>query len=247
MFFEAAAGFDWNLPRSTNFGWFVGARASYRDNPDAPFVDTRIVSGLLSMNWRRGAFFGRAGVNAYGASRDGEENETYSGINLLLGRSLSDRWELSFALRGGAINYDESIEVLDVNRILYTLTTSYRFTPRGRLSIEAIGGNDDEQENGSPYGNSKAGGRVAITTPLGEAAYLTASIGSLSSDYDGLFFGMAREDRQTTSLLQFEFHDVWTNGLTLAPRLRYVDSKSDVDLYNYNRTEFGLMIRWAPK
>jgi len=247
MFFEAAAGFDWNLPRTTNFGWFVGARASYRDNSDAPFVDAGIVSGLLSMNWRSGAFFGRLGVSAYGASRDGESNETYGGVNLLFGRSLSERWDLSLAIRSGALNYDESIDVLDVNRTLYTLATSYRFATRGKLSIEAIGGHDGEQENGSPYGNSKAGGRVAITAALGERSYLTASIGSLSSDYDDLFFGAAREDRQTTALLQFEFHDVWTNDLTLAPRLRYIDNESDVDLYTYDRTELGLMIRWAPK
>jgi hypothetical protein len=247
MFLQAAAGFDWNLPRSTNFGWFIGARASHRDNPDAPFVDAGVVSGLLSMNWRSGAFFGRAGVNAYGATRDGKSNESYGGVNLLFGRSLGERWDFSLAIRSGALNYDESIDVMDVNRTLYTLATSYRFATRGRLSIEAIGGHDDEQQNGSPYGNSKAGGRVAIMAALGERTYLTASIGSLSSDYDGLFFGATREDRQTTSLLQFEFHDVWTNGLTLAPRLRYIDNESDIDLYTYNRTEFGLMIRWAPK
>ncbi len=247
MFVEAAAGFDWNLPRSTNFGWFVGARASYRDNPDASFVDAGIVSGLLSMNWRSGAFFGRAGIDAYAATRDGESNQAYGGVNLLLGRSLSERWDLSLALRSGALSYDESIEVLDVTRTLYTLATAYRFATRGKLSIEAIGGNDDARQNGSPYGNSKAGGRVAVTAALGERTFLTASIGSLSSDYDGLFFGTAREDRQTTSLLQFEFHDVWTNGLTLAPRLRYIDNDSDIDLYTYDRTELGLMIRWAPK
>ena len=50
-----------------------------------------------------------------------------------------------------------------------------------------------------------------------------------------------------TSLLQFEFRDVWTEGLTLAPRLRYVDNDSDIYLYTYNRMEVGLMIRWAPQ
>jgi len=69
----------------------------------------------------------------------------------------------------------------------------------------------------------------------------------LQSDYDGLFFGMTREDRQLNSLLQLEFRDVWTNGLTLAPRLRFVGNKSDVALYEYDRTEVGLLIRWAPK
>jgi tetratricopeptide (TPR) repeat protein len=247
MFFEAAAGFDWNLPRSTNFAWYVGARASYRENPDASFVDAGIVSGLLSMNWRNGAYFGRAGVDAYAATRDGESNQAYGGVNVLLGRTLSERWDLSLALRSGALSYDESIEVLDVTRTLYTLATAYRFATQGRLSIEAIGGNDDARQSGSPYGNSKAGGRVAITAALREKTFLSASIGYLASDYDGLFFGAAREDRQTSSFLQFEFHDVWTNGLILAPRLRYIDNESDIDLYSYHRTELGLMIRWAPK
>ncbi|MDA0706254.1 MAG: hypothetical protein O2805_06460 [Proteobacteria bacterium] len=246
-FFEAAAGFDWNLPRSTQFGWFIGGRASIRDNPDAEFVDASIFSGLASMNWRRGAVFGRAGLNGYAATRDGSSNETYGGLDVMLGRSLNSSWDVSVAARSGALSYDESIEVLDVNRTLYTVAASYRFASLGRLSIEAIGGNDSEQESGSPYGNSKAGARVGLTAPLADSAFLILSLGSLTSDYDGLFFGSAREDRQLSSLLQFEFRDVLTDGLTLAPRLRYIDNDSDVDLYTYNRTEVGLMIRWAPK
>ena len=247
IFVEAAAGFDWNLPRSTNFGWFIGARAGFRDNPDAAFVDSGVFSGLVSMNWRSGAVFGRAGITGYGATRDGASNEAYGGVDFMLGRSLGDHWDISVAIRSGELSYDESIEVLDVNRTMYTLGTSYRFASRGRFSIEAIGGNDDEQQNGSPYGNSKEGGRVGVIAPLNETAYLIASFGRLTSDYDGLFFGATREDRQITSLLQFEFRDVWTNGLTLAPRLRYIENESDVELYTYNRTEVGLMIRWAPR
>ena len=247
VFVEAAAGFDWNLPRSASFGWFLGARAAYRDNPDAPFVDAGIVSGQAGMNWRSGAVFGRTGIDAYGASRDGDSNESYGGADFMLGRSLDNNWELSVALRGGALRYDESIEVLDVNRTLYTLAASYRFESRGRFSIEAIGGSDDAQQTGSPYGNSKSGARLSLSVPTGQASYLFASLGALQSDYDGLFFGMTRLDTQVNALLQFEFRDVWTNGLTLAPRLRFIGNKSDVALYEYERAEVGLLIRWAPK
>lgn len=247
VFVEAAAGFDWNLPRSASFGWFLGARAAYRDNPDAPFVDAGIVSGQAGMNWRSGAVFGRTGIDAYGASRDGDSNESYGGADFMLGRSLDNNWELSVALRGGALRYDESIEVLDVNRTLYTLAASYRFESRGRFSIEAIGGSDDAQQTGSPYGNSKSGARLSLSVPTGQASYLFASLGALQSDYDGLFFGMTRLDTQVNALLQFEFRDVWTNGLTLAPRLRFIGNKSDVSLYEYDRAEVGLLIRWAPK
>lgn len=246
-FIEAAAGFDWILPQSGNFGWFLGARAGYRDNPDASFVDSGIVSGQTGMNWRSGAVFGRAGINAYGATRDSDSNESYGGIDFMLGRSLSNQWDLSIAIRGGALRYDDSIEILDVNRTLYTLAASYRFQSRGSVSIEAIGGNDDEQQSGSPYGNSKVGARIGLSAPLGQASYLFASLGTLTSNFDGQFFGANREDTQLSSLLQLEFRDIWTNGLTLAPRLRFIGNKSDVALYDYDRTEVGLLIRWAPQ
>ena len=43
-FFEIGAGLDWLKPTSATFAWHVGARAGYRKNPVASFVD----SGLLS-------------------------------------------------------------------------------------------------------------------------------------------------------------------------------------------------------
>ncbi len=245
-FGEVGAGFNWSVPSSATAAWYAAARASYRSNPDASFIDPGVLSGLAGFTWRRGAFFGRAGVDGYWALRDGKSNEAYGGLNVLLGRSVSDRWDLTLGLRGGAIRYDESIEVLDVDRVLYTLGASYRISALSALSLEAVGGQDSEKQVGSPYGNSKAGGRISLTAPLGNS-YLFASFGSLSTDFDGLFFGLPRKDTQLTSVLQIEFRDLFTEGLSLIPRVRYVDNDSDVALYKYDRTEFGLMIRWMPR
>ena len=246
-FFEGGAGFNWTVPRSARFAWHLGAHAGYRKNPDASFVDSGILSGIGGMLWQSGANYGRFNVDAWAASRDGESNESYSGANLLLGRHLNERWDLSLALRGGALRHDEAIEVLDIDRLLYTLGLAYRFRSQGRLVLEAIGGSDSERQSGSPYGNSKSGARLSIKTAVGDTTYLFASLGSLTSNYDGLFFGMRRKDTQLTSLLQFEFRDVMTNGLTIAPRVRYIDNDSDVALYDWDRTEIGLMIRWEPR
>ena len=246
-FFEGGAGFNWTAPSSASFAWHLGAHAGYRKNPDASFVDAGILGGVGGMIWRSGANFGRLNVDAYAASRDGESNESYTGANLLLGRHLNERWDLSLTVRGGALRYDESIEVLDVDRVLYTLGLTYRFQSRGRLVLEAIGGSDSEKQSGSPYGNSKAGARLSFNTAIGDTTYLFASVGSLTSDYDGLFFGAPREDTQLTSVLQFEFRDVMTDGLSIVPRLRYIDNDSDVSLYDWDRTEVGLLIRWEPR
>ena len=245
-FSEVATGFNWSIPSSASAAWYMAARASYRHNPDASFVDPGVLSALTGFTWRRGSFYGRIGIDGYWASRDGNSNETYGGLNALFSQSVSDRWDLSLGLRGGAMRFDQSIDVLDVDRVMYTLGASYRFSSLSSLSIEAVGGQDNEKQTGSPYGNSKTGGRLSLTAPIGNS-YLFASIGSLTSDYDGLFFGATREDTQLTSILQLEFRDVFTDGLSLVPRVRYVDNDSDIALYKYDRTEFGLMIRWVPR
>lgn len=244
---EIAAGFNWLVPQSSRFSWIVNARAGYRNNTDASFVNATILNGLAGMTWQRGEFFGRAAIDSYWASRDGNANEAYAGVDLLFGRRLGDSWDVSLGLRGGAQRHDSTIEVLDVNRVLYTLDVSQRFATSGRLSLQLIGGSDSEQQTGSPYGNSKTGGRISLSTPLGNTSFLHTALGSLTSDYDGLFFGVPREDKQLFFLVQLEFRDVLTDGLSFIPLVRYVDNDSDVSLYDYDRTEIGLLLRWVPK
>ena len=246
-FVELGAGFDWFVPRSTQFSWRFGARASHRDNADAPFVNATIVSGLGGLNWRRGSFFGRLYADGYWGARDGESNENYAGVELLLGSNLGDSWDLSGSVRTGAQRFDQSIEILDVDRTLYTVGLTRRFQSGGRLSLQAIGGDDSEKQAGSPYGNSKTGGRLSLSAPFGDSAYFYASVGSLTSDYDGLFFGATREDEQMMSVVQLEFRNVLTDGLSIIPRVRYVDNESDVPLYEYDRTELGIIFKWTPR
>ncbi len=246
-FAELRAGFDGFVPRSSRFGWVFNAGASHRANPDASFVDATILNGYGGINWQRDAWFGRAGVDGYWGARDGDPNESWLGLDALIGRRLTDSWDATLGLRGGAQRYDEAIEVLDVNRFLYSLGVTRRFASRATLSAQVLGGNDSEQFEGSPYGNSKIGGRLGLSMPVGASAWLLASLGSLTSDYDGLFFGTPREDTQLFAMLQLEFRDVLTPGLAIIPRVRYVDNDSDVELYSYDRTELGVAFRWTPQ
>ena len=246
-FFEAGANFAWNNPRSTQFGWYAGGRASYRHNPDANFVDSSLVSGNAGMNWQRGSFFGRAGLDAYWATRDGDPNQSYAGLDTLFGSRVSDKWDITFGLRGGSIRHDDAIETLDVDRILYRAGLSYRFGTPGVVGMEIVGGDDSARLASSPYGNSKFGGRLTLYIPVGNNGQLFASTGSLTSDYDGIFFGSIRKDTQVSSLVQITFQDVWSEGLSLTPRIRYVDNDSNIALYDYDRTEVGLQLRWTPQ
>ena len=166
---------------------------------------------------------------------------------MLLGHRVAEKWDVTVGIRGGAQRFDSAIDVLDVDRFLYTLGLTHRLSGTSRLSLQAIGGNDAEKQSASPYGNSKSGVRLSLSTELGNAAFLHASIGSLSTEFDGLFFGLPREDTQLTTGLRLEFRNAFVDGLTLMPGLRYVDNESDVSLYEYDRMEIGLLIRWTPR
>lgn len=259
-FAEIGAGFRWISPASNQFAWLASARVGHRTNPDATFVDTTIVSGYGGMSWQRGPFFGRVGIDGYFSARHGSSgggfgspipnvagsDEAYGGVDFLAGRNYGD-WDVSFGLRYGADRFDDSLEVLDVDRLLYTLDLGRRLSPTTRLSIQAIGGQDNEAQSGSPYGNSKIGARIALSTGMNERSFLHASLGTLVSDYDGLFFGLPREDTQTSAIIRLEFRDVLTDGLSFTPMFRYIDNESDVSLYEYDRLEVGLQIRWMPR
>lgn len=243
-FGEVALGFTWSVPTANTTSWYLATRGSYRDNPDASFVNTGVLSALTGFTWRSGAWFGRYGADGYWTNRDGSSNESYGGIDVLFGRSAGSNWEWTFGVRTGALRYDDSIDVLDVDRTMLTIGAGYRISDLSTLTFEAIAGSDDEREAGSPYGKSMSGGRIGLRAPLG-AAHLTASVGALTSDYDGLFFGTPREDDQLSSTLQLEFRDVFSDGFSITPRIRYTDNDSDVALYRYDRLEIGLMFRWV--
>jgi tetratricopeptide (TPR) repeat protein len=246
-FAEVGAGFTAIIPGSNQFAWIYNGRLGHRENTDASFMDATTVNGFAGGAWQHGPWFGRAGLDAYWASRDGNANEHYTGMDALFGNRVTEQWDITLGLRGGAQRFDSSIAVLDVDRLLYTLGVSRRFSATSRLSMQVIGGSDSEKQSGSPYGNSKFGGRLSWSSDISRAAFLHVSVGSLTTDFDGPFFGVAREDTQTTASLQLEFRNAFTDGLTILPGLRYVDNESDVALYEYDRTEIGLLIRWAPQ
>ena len=246
-FIDLGAGFHWINARSPSLQWNARLRAGHRFNPDATFMDATNLGGQVGVSWQRGMFFGHAGVDAFWGAREGHYNEKYGGLALTLGRRFGEYWDLSTNLRYGGQRYVDSINVLDVNRALYSLGLRRHFPSLAWFGFYLAGGQDVERQNGSPSGNSRFGVRVAAGLPLSSGGQLFASVGHMRSDYDGLFFGMPREDDQLTAILQLEFPNAFGRGIDVSPHIRYINNESDVDLYDYDRTELGVTIRWSPK
>jgi hypothetical protein len=65
----------------------------------------------------------------------------------------------------------------------------------------------------------------------------------MTSDYDGTFFGSRRKDELFAATLAFDFQNFPAAKWSLAPRVRYMKSDSDVSLYEYDRVEAVIYIR----
>ncbi len=246
-FTEIGAGFDWVRKSGPQSVWFARMRTRHRNNPDASFVDSSTVSGQGAIAWRNETYHGRLGIDGYWGARDGNYNEKYAGVDFELGRPIGESWDISTNVRYGGQRYEDSIGILNVDRLLYSVGLTHPVMEDASVKFELIGGNDSERQAGSPYGNSKAGARISVSAPFTGNARLFGSIGYLETDYDGMFFGAPRKDEQVTAMLQLEYRDVLAAGLTIIPRILYVDNDSDFDLYRYDRTEVGVLIRWSPK
>lgn len=227
-------------------GWrLLGtASAGYRGNPDATFVDSQVLRVAGGVEWRTGAF--ELGAQpAFGmVMLDGEDNHQVAGVDVT-GTWHTGRGRNSVIARSSQTRYADGLEVLDVDTLILGIVSQYapRSMPRLQLMAGVTLGAEDAAEAGSPYGRDLAGGRVGAAFDLGGGHVVQASIGSLNSEYDGAFFGGARDDEQLGASLAYEWGGWRAVGATLRAQLAYTDNSSTVVLYDYDRLDAGLYLR----
>ncbi|MDX1562227.1 MAG: hypothetical protein R3305_04845, partial [Gammaproteobacteria bacterium] len=241
---EAAAGIGWLNVRNPGFAWIGQLGGRHRSNSDASFIDSTLVNGLIGFAWQRRGIYGNASFETYASARDGDQNENFSGLSMMIGAPLGQSsWHLVGDARLGALRFDDDLSVMDVDRVLAGLGLVRRFGQGGSVTLQAITGDDSAERPTSPFGNSKSGMRIAVNALLSPNLSIATSAGSLDSDFDRPFFGLVRNDEQRSVVIELGWRR--SNRLTIAPRLRWTDNDSTVALYDYDRSEVGVAIRYT--
>lgn len=252
FFYGFSHGGIWSnplTPRLTNYNQFG---FNHRRNFSADFVNSDRLALATSLVWRQANTTLNAGLAASLNFLDssfvpftGDKNSNSLTLDLGARQVLGDRWLAGFDLRTGLVRYDE-IEVRDVDQTIYALTVEHLWPGpnQARFGLTLIGGNEDEKESGSPFGRDQTGVRLTSSWLLSPIARSYLYLGSLKSDYDGQFFGEDREDTQTTAGWYLIWRVFPSQNWALVPRLTYTDNSSDIELFEYDRAELGLSIRW---
>ncbi len=241
-FMDVAAGANWNKPLTPDTQLILGGRLGHRSNPSAHFVDPTTAEANAAINWESGVNAASISASTMVLRLDGESNKQDSGLSLNYSRELNERWRIDTLLRGGAIRFDDALEVQDVDQWLVglgvTRTGSNTIFNFGLLAQE-----DDAKENGSPFSNDVIGARLSgIWFRPGGHSY-TIDVMALNTDFDDPFFGFEREDDLYSVTVGSTWERFPVRGWSLTLQLTYSEKTSTVNLYEYERFEAGILLR----
>lgn len=244
-FAELTAGAGHSVALGPQSGLISNLQVTHRANTDASFIDQTVVSLGTGMVWARGSMRYNAGIDAYQGWLDGENHERGVNLNVGASRRIGD-YEAALSLRGGRLDYDPAgLSLLEADRYLagVALTRLNIGANSGRIGAALLVGKDDAREATSPYGNDRYGAKVYASWLIQSQSSIYVELSDMTSDYDGQFFGSSRKDELFAATVSLDFQNFPAAKWSVAPRVRYMKSDSDVSLYDYDRFEAVIYVR----
>jgi hypothetical protein len=227
----------------------VRAAVAHRINPDAPFVDQTVAGVQAGVSKQWGRLQLSVAADAYVGWLDDAPHRRSAGIELGASIAPWPRWELAGAVRYGTLEYDPlPLRLLDVDRLFGGVALSRAGIGRAqlRVGVAALGGQDRVRTAGSSYSNDRYGARLFASVEPSARLRIAVEAGQLVSDYfdGGGFFGVDRLDRTQVAAAFIEWRTRPVRGWVIGPRILYSRNESNVTLFDYERVETALHVRY---
>lgn len=253
-YYEVSYGASYSHPVANNLRTLLYAGMRHRRQPSADFVNLDRLHGGLGLVYEELDWL-LSGTLLYSRSEldgdfpfSGDYNNSETGVEFGTRIQVAAPYLFLIGnLRIARIEYQDDISVQDVDQ--YLLSTGYEWVEGEnmfrRIGVVAIFGSDEARKNSSPYGRDRLGVRVFGSRKMASRLWFMAEGGFVSSGYDGKFFTEERDDdlfRVATALDWRPFADP---RLSLQPHISYLKNRSSIELFEYDRTELGVTLRWA--
>lgn len=224
-------------------------RFQARHNPQASFADSDVLSGSLRLRQETATQRRTLALQGFGLRLDGESNSRAATVNGDWQFRLTDSLWLGPMLRWGVVRYEGTLEVKDVDQWALGAAASWRFGAQGQGTLQgfALFGHDDPRLPGSRYERDFLRASASLGWRFNQRVYGALSASVEDSDYDAIFFEQTfdapREDLtyRGRGTLDWQFGDRWR----LSHSISYVLNDTDVDIFQYERFELGLGLRYV--
>lgn len=209
-----------------------------QDPNDLDNLDTRQASISLGLFRQSLSYKLSLAAKASQTKLAGEENNRASALTFGLENKLSSSTVTQVAARYGQIRYNSSLETQDVNQLVAALGFGLR-KPKYKLdSLLLIG--RYKGINAENFSRDLSGASIRLSQINWGFAEFSASLNYIKTDFDGLHFGMERQDRQRSATAAVKFKNIPFKQWHIRHWWKYVNQNSTISLHEYDGWETGL-------
>jgi cell division septation protein DedD len=186
----------------------------------------------------------RMGLRAGRSWLDGSTYRNTVGLEGDWRRLINERNQLALFGQYSQNRYPD-YEINDADQILGGLSWLHAIVAPYKpiLFASAYIGSEEDKNGRADGGRILYGLRVGGQAKLNEQTYLFANTGGLYGDYDktNVSFLQTREDLQYD--FRFGLHWRPLEDWTITPQIAYIENDSNIDIYEYDRTDVSLTVR----
>lgn len=218
----------------------AGAEAIHRTYTEAPFLDHATANVYAGLN----RVAGRARSSIYVSASRSDVDDAYNnhGTHIIAQHSHQFGGVTGGVFtRLGGQRYAQAYRIKDVDQVVAGVQVNRTSGEAATDGSVLFAGKDYERQETSPYGRDYVGLRISRSA-VGDKTRLYGSLGLLGAHYEKPFFSIRRIDKQLDLQLGAELFV--TKTWSVQPRFSFVRNRSDVELYDYARSNASLLLKY---
>ena len=226
---------------------YAGADLMQRSHFDENDFDTGSLSGRAGLEFGEGEDVVRVGVNAGRYYQDGDVNRDAVGVSADWRHTIDAANLLALSAQFQEIRYDDAALVTN-NVDQGVIGASWLHVLGGSdgktvLFANLYAGEENDTDGRADGDKDLLGGRLGVQHAYRDDLTGFASLGLQDGDYDrrNAIFLTTREDEMTD--LRLGFNWTFAPQWSLRGQLAYINNESNIQIYEYDRTEVSLAVR----
>lgn len=246
-YFAITGGTQLLLPASRTTLFYAGMNLGMREHIEAAFLDTLMLDGALAVRRLFSASALQLVLDGGRINVDGEENSSRHGASLEWRLTQAKRHVFALSVRSGAIDYADQYNIRNTNQTLYGFQYTHIWPATHPLSVDMLlnAGKDYAPGKTTLYERDIAQLRLSGIWPVDSALTVNGGLAATSFAYRQSPFGFEgqRSDRRLDLNLGLQYR--LSSSLQLNTFLKFADQSSKVVFYDYQKSEFGIGLRWT--
>lgn len=245
------SGFGGEVNHQVNptLGLFAGADVRARANNTQRAFNSFSVDGRAGVALGEGANVVRLGVLAGKFDLNGKANRDTSGINAEWRHLINPANQLSAFGQHARYRFEPTISVNDFNQSTYGVNWLHIFNDGKAMFTASLFTGDERAPERADGGKRFNGLRLGGQVQLNEKAELFAGLGAQFSKYElanAAFSSptesLTRDDKQYDANLGMNWH--YDKAWTVRPQIAYIRNNSNIVIYQFDRTDVSVTIRY---